>query len=264
MKMKWLLGVLVAIVFLSGCAANNSALREGDDYGSEYADRVDVDALSLNRNQQLCMAGKLPMINIGRDPVNPHQFDPRREALYKVKVPLYVRTRGGKNKKEIFGCISPGTMLAVDQQSGRVSRIYECGNPVFNDIFLPVKNAATGRKGKDQSLRAKNEKDCLTVGNVATGLGTVLLSFGLSTGEPTSITTGAILSLTGLFDDKVYGSNSNQRCKTAFGIVGGIGGYFGGQSYNNAHKDDGSSGGDNGDNNGNNDSNGPAEPPAVP
>lgn len=253
--------VVAVIVVLSGCAANNQAVIQQDE---SFADRIDDSVLSSNPNQQRCLEGKLPMIKIGVDPVNPYQFNPKTEDRYKIKIPIFVRTKGKKGK-EVSGCIPPGTVVVAKKGDTKIERIFECGNPVLNDIYLPGSGRTT-KQSAVVSKAGKDEKSCFTAGNFATGLGTGLLSFGLSTGEPISITAGAILSLTGLFDEKVYGSNSDPRCKAAFGIVGGSGGYSYGKSYNDSHKDSSStssSGGDTGGN-GNGNSNGPATPPPVP
>lgn len=257
--------VVAVIIFLSGCAANNKAAIQQDQQDESFAERIDDSILSSNPNQQKCLEGKLPMIKIGDDPVNSYQFDPKTEDRYKIKIPLFVRTKGGRGKKEVSGCIPAGTIVVAKKGDTKIERIFECGNPVLNDIYLPGSGRTT-KQSAVVSKAGKDEKGCFTAGNFATGLGTGLLSFGLSTGEPISITAGAILSLTGLFDEKVYGSNSDPRCKAAFGIVGGSGGYSYGKSYNDSQKDSSStssSGGDTGGN-GNGNTNGPATPPPVP
>ncbi len=256
--------VVVAIIVLSGCAANNQAAIQQDE---SFADRIDDSVLSSNPNQQKCLEGGLPMIKIGVDPVNPYRFNPKTEDRYKIKIPLFVRTKGKKGNKEVSGCIPPGTVVVVKKGDTKIERIFECGNPILNDIYLPVGNKNIAAKNKNQ------QEECITWDSVATTGGSTMLAGGIPliiAGGPPAWIGGGLIVAGGYFFYNGFENNFSPEkktksiCKAMGGMIGAsVGASVGSNNAETGGNSSGDTGG-NGDGNGNGNSNGPATPPPVP
>lgn len=264
--------LFVALMLFVGCAGNTESAFQRDQREQQqvqqemmnegFVDKVESFDLPTDPRQQLCQEGGLQMIKVGVDPIAPYQYDPQTEDLYKIKVPTYVRTRGKRSKKEIAGCLPVGTVLVTKKDQYKAERILECGNPVFNDVYVNRTNVTKKEEKKvAAAIVSKKKKDCWGKGTAAAGAGSALMTFGaVNFSNPAgwfSLAVGIPLEIYSIFED-----GSDGRCKAAAGVMGGVGGLFGGSAYRNAQADHSSNTSSSGS--GSDDHEGPAMPPPVP
>ena len=83
-------------------------------------------------------------LNLGKDAIAPGKFDTSTERLIVIREPLLVETVG-KSGKQYKGYLPTGTeLVCVSIEKGlRPIRIYYCGNPILNQLYLQESICAT-------------------------------------------------------------------------------------------------------------------------
>ena len=227
--------LLVLLTMGAGCATTHNVFYEP------------VNTPPEDPRHELCVKSQLPLLTGVGKKLDKKYFNPLTEDLYTTERPFYVETMKGGRKVE--GCIPSGIPIVAKKGNRYAEHFATAGwRDIMNLVpVFPAPALASAKQGKQNQDQASK---CFSAGTWATGLGSGALTAGIATRNSWLIVGGAIMSITGIFDKEVWGTESDGRCKAAAALVGGSIGYAGGSAYRQSSQS--SAGG------------GPGSPPPVP
>lgn len=232
--------LLVLLTMGAGCSTTHNVFYEP------------VNTPPEDLRHELCVKGQLPLLTGVGKKLDKKYFNPLTEELYMTERPFYVETMKGGRKVE--GCIPSGIPIVAKKGNRYAEHFATTGwRDIMNLVpVLPTPASVPERQGKKNQDQAPK---CLAAGTWATGIGSGALTAGIATRNSWLIAGGAIVSITGIFDKEVYGTESDGRCKAAAALVGGSIGYASGSAYRQSSRASSYRSGAGG---------GPGSPPPVP